>query len=115
MSDKLRSMQVFVSAATAGSFAAAAERLDMSPVMVGKHVSALERQLGAQLIERTTRKQTLTEIGASYLERCRDVLESVDAADRVAEAMRALPQGVLRVSAPVTYGIQRLMPVIAAY
>jgi DNA-binding transcriptional LysR family regulator len=115
MSDKLRSMQVFVMAATAGSFAAAAERLDMSPVMVGKHVQALERQLGARLIERTTRKQTLTEIGKSYLERCRDVLESVDAADHVAEAMRALPQGVLRVSAPVTYGIQRLMPVLAEY
>jgi len=115
MSDKLRSMQVFVIAATMGSFAAAAERLDMSPVMVGKHVRALEKQLGARLIERTTRKQTLTDIGKSYLERCRDVLESVDAADRVAEAMRALPQGILRVSAPVTYGIQRLMPILSDY
>lgn len=115
MSDKLRSMQVFVSAATAGSFAAAAEALDMSSVMVGKHVRALERQLGARLIERTTRKQTLTEIGSSYLERCRDVLERVDEADRVAETLRSLPQGVLRVSAPVTYGVQRLVPVIAEY
>ncbi len=115
MSDKLRSMQVFASAARADSFASAARALGMSAVMVGKHVSALERQLGARLIERTTRKHTLTEIGASYLERCEDVLASVAAADRVAEQLRALPQGGLRVSAPVAYGAQRLTPVIAAY
>lgn len=115
MSDKLRSMQVFVAAATARSFAAAAQALDMSPVMVGKHVQALEQELGARLIERTTRRQALTEIGAVYLERCRDVLASVEAADLVAEHLRAEPQGSLRVSAPATYGEHRLMPVIGAY
>src|SRR5450830_5173 len=115
MSDKLRSMEVFVAAATADSFAAAAQVLDISAVMVGKHVRALEQQLGASLLERTTRRQTLTEIGMRYLERCRDVLASVDTADRVAEVLRAVPQGVLRVSAPVSYGLQRLMPVISAY
>ncbi|NVM78602.1 DNA-binding transcriptional LysR family regulator [Duganella sp. SG902] len=115
MSDKLRSMEVFVAAATAGSFAAAAQTLEISAVMVGKHVQALEQQLGARLIERSTRRQTLTEIGAAYLERCRDVLASVDAADHVAENLRAEPQGSLRISAPATYGEQRLTPVIAAY
>ncbi|MBA5687932.1 LysR substrate-binding domain-containing protein [Rugamonas apoptosis] len=115
MSDKLRSMQVFVVAATASSLAAAGRVLDMSAVMVGKHVSALEQQLGASLLERTTRKLTLTEIGASYLERCRDVLASVEAADHVAETLRAVPQGNLRITAPVAYGAQRLVPVIHAY
>jgi len=115
MSDKLRSMEVFVTAATAGSFAAAAQELDISAVMVGKHVQALEQQLGARLIERSTRRQALTEIGAAYLERCRDVLASVEAADHVAENLRAEPQGSLRISAPATYGEQRLAPVIAAY
>ena len=115
MSDKLRSMQVFVCAAGADSFAAAAQTLNMSAVMVGKHVRALEQQLGASLIERTTRKQTLTEIGSSYLECCQDVLASVAAADQVAENLRARPQGTLRVSAPVSYGAQRLVPVIADY
>jgi DNA-binding transcriptional LysR family regulator len=115
MSDKLRSMQVFTAAATAGSFAAAAQELGMSPVMVGKHVHALERQIGARLIERTTRRQSLTEIGMVYLERCRDVLAGVDAADRVAETLRAEPQGSLRISAPASYGEQRLVPVIGAY
>ncbi|WP_229219644.1 LysR substrate-binding domain-containing protein [Rugamonas fusca] len=108
-------MQVFVVAATANSLAAAGRQLDMSAVMVGKHVSALEQQLGARLLERTTRKLTLTEIGASYLERCRDVLASVEAADNVAETLRAVPQGSLRVTAPVAYGAQRLVPVIHAY
>jgi DNA-binding transcriptional LysR family regulator len=115
MSDKLRSMQVFAAAATAGSFAAAAQELEISAVMVGKHVQSLERQLGACLIERSTRRQALTEIGAAYLERCRDVLASVDAADRVAENLRAEPQGSLRISAPATYGEQRLAPIIGAY
>jgi DNA-binding transcriptional LysR family regulator len=115
MSDKLRSMQVFVSAAMTGSFAAAAQELGMSAVMVGKHVQALEQQLGARLIERTTRRQTLTEIGAAYLERCNDVLAGVDAADRVAEQLRTEPQGRLRISAPATYGEQRLTPVIGEY
>lgn len=115
MSDKLRSMQVFAAAATAGSFAAAAQELGLSPVMVGKHVQALEQQLGARLIERTTRRQVLTEIGAVYLERCRDVLAGVEAADQVAEHLRAEPQGSLRISAPVTYGERRVMAVIGAY
>jgi len=115
MSDKLHSMQVFAVAAASESFAAAAQALDMSAVMVGKHVRALERQLGACLIERSTRKQTLTEIGARYLEHCRDILASVETADRVAETLRAVPQGLLRVTAPVSYGAQRLVPVIGEY
>jgi DNA-binding transcriptional LysR family regulator len=115
MSDKLRSMQVFTAAATAGSFAAAAQELGLSPVMVGKHVQALEQQLGARLIERTTRRQVLTEIGAVYLERCRDVLAGVESADQVAEHLRSEPQGSLRISAPVTYGERRLMTVIGDY
>jgi DNA-binding transcriptional LysR family regulator len=113
--DKLRAMEVFVATVDAGSFAAAAEALDLSAVMVGKHIRALETQLGARLLERTTRRHALTEIGAAYLERCRDVLASVHTADGVAESLRAMPQGVLRVTAPVAYGAHRLTPVIGDY
>ncbi|MFS2206020.1 LysR family transcriptional regulator [Variovorax sp. Varisp36] len=113
--DKLRAMEVFVATVDAGSFAAAAEALDLSAVMVGKHIRALEEQLGARLLERTTRRHSLTEIGAAYLERCRDVLSSVHIADGVAESLRAMPQGVLRVTAPVAYGAHRLTPVIGEY
>jgi len=113
--DKLRAMEFFVAAIDAGSFAKAAEALELSAVMVGKHIRGLEKALGARLLERTTRRHALTEIGAAYLERCRDVLASVRTADGVAESLRALPQGTLRVTAPVAYGAHRLMPVIARY
>ena len=113
--DKLRAMEVFVATVDAGSFAAAAEALDLSAVMVGKHIRALEEQLGARLLERTTRRHSLTEIGAAYLERCRDVLSSVHIADGVAESLRAMPQGVVRVTAPGALGAPRPTPVIGEY
>jgi DNA-binding transcriptional LysR family regulator len=113
--DRLTSMAVFVRVVEKGSFTVAANEFGLSPTMVANHVKALEAQLGAQLLERTTRRQHLTEIGAVYLERCRDVLGSVQEADQVAEALRATPQGTLRVSAPVSWGAHRLMPVIGEY
>jgi DNA-binding transcriptional LysR family regulator len=113
--DKLTSMSVFVRVAEAGSFAAVAEEFALSTTMVANHVRALEHELNERLIERTTRRHRLTEVGAAYLERCRDVLASVAAADRVGEAMRALPQGQLLVSAPASYGTHRLVPLIGAY
>jgi DNA-binding transcriptional LysR family regulator len=113
--DRLTSMAVFVRVAEKGSFAAASGELDMSTTMVANHVRALEAQTGARLLDRTTRRHTLTEIGAAYLERCRDVLASVQAADHVAEALRAVPQGTLRISAPVSWGTHRLVPVIGDY
>jgi len=113
--DRLSSMAVFVRVADAKSFAAAAETLGLSPTMVANHVRALEAHLGARLIERTTRRQALTDIGVAYLERCREVLASVEAADGVAEAARTRPEGVLRVTTSVSYGAHRLVPVIADY
>ena len=113
--DQLSSMAVFVRVAEAKSFAAAAAALDLSATMVANHVRALEDRLGARLIERTTRRQTLTDIGLAYLERCREILASVKAADGVADAVRTQPSGELRVTAPVTYGTYRLVPAIAAY
>lgn len=113
--DRLTSMTVFVRVTEARSFAKAAAGLGMSPTMVAKHIRALEMHLGARLIERTTRTQSLTDIGHAYLERCRDVLTSLDAADTVVEEARTSPEGTLRVTAPVTYGAHRLIPVIAEY
>jgi len=113
--DQLESMAVFVQVAEKKSFATAAAALDLSATMVANHVRALEARLGTRLIERTTRRHMLTDVGAAYLERCRDILASVEAADGVAEAVRTQPTGVLRVTAPVTYGAHRLIPVIADY
>lgn len=113
--DRLTSMAVFVRVAEKGSFTAAADEFELSATMVAKHIHALEAQLGARLLETTTRRQTLTEVGTAYLERCRDVLASMHAADHVAELLQAEPQGRLRVSAPITWGTHRLVPVIAQY
>jgi DNA-binding transcriptional LysR family regulator len=113
--DRLTSMAVFVRVAELGSFTAAATELSLSPTMIANHVRALEKQVGAGLLDRTTRRHNLTEIGLAYLERCRDVLASVHAADHLAEALRATPQGTLRISAPVSWGAHRLVPVIGDY
>jgi len=113
--DRLTSMAVFVRVVERGSFAAVADEFALSTTMVANHVRALEAQLGARLLERTTRRHSLTEIGAVYVERCRDVLSSVQEADQVAEALRALPQGTLRVTAPVSYGAHRLVPLVGQY
>ncbi len=113
--DRLTSMSVFARVAEQGSFAAVARELGLSQTMVANHVRALESALDARLLDRTTRRHALTEIGAAYLERCRDVLASVQAADHVAEALRAVPQGTLRVSAPVSWGTHCLVPVLGAY
>ncbi|WP_148714664.1 LysR family transcriptional regulator [Chitinolyticbacter meiyuanensis] len=113
--DQLTSMAVFVCVAERGSFAAAGMALQLSGTMVANHVAALERRLGATLIHRTTRRHALTVVGTAYLERCRDVLASVAAADRVADQLTAEPSGLLRVTAPVTYGVHRLTPLVTAY
>ena len=115
MLDRLLSMSVFVCAADRRSFAAAAEVFGISPTMVGTHVRFLEERVGAKLLNRTTRQQSLTEVGRLYSERCRQVLADADAADACADEMRAAPRGVLKVHAPVSFGSQRLVPALARY
>lgn len=113
--DRLRSMEAFVTAADSGSYASAAERLGMSAQMVAKHVAALEKRLGAQLLNRTTRRQSLTELGRAYYERCRRVLEEAQAADSLAQICNDTARGKLRVSAPVTFGSSCLMPFLTEF
>lgn len=113
--DRLTSMTIFARAVELGSFSAAAPTFHMSPQLVGKHVRILEQHLGVQLLKRTTRRQHLTEIGASYYERVKVILAEVDAADSLALDARARPSGVLRVNAPVTFGIHSLTPRLVDY
>ncbi|MFP3494758.1 LysR family transcriptional regulator [Pseudomonas sp. SIMBA_059] len=115
MMDRLSSMHAFVMAAESGSYARAAERLNMSPQMVAKHVTALEQRLGARLLNRTTRRQSLTELGSAYYERCKHILTEADAADSLAQIMNDTPRGKLRITAPVTFGSYSLMPLITAF
>ncbi|ATZ96613.1 LysR family transcriptional regulator [Dickeya fangzhongdai] len=113
--DRLTSMSVFVKAAELGSFAAAAEALSLSAQMVAKHVAWLEARLGVRLLNRTTRRQSLTDIGRSYYERCRMVLAEAEAADAIVLDMKATPSGVIRVNAPVTFGSYTLAPFLTHY
>ena len=113
--DKMRSMEVFVRVVEAGSFSAAARALDISTVMVSKHIVALETLVGARLLHRTTRSQSLSEIGEQYAEQCRHILQLVQAAETGVLAMRAVPRGTIKLSAPVAFGGQCLAPAMAEY
>lgn len=94
---------------------AAAEQLGLSPAMVGQHVAALEERLGTRLLNRTTRRQSLTDFGASYFEQCRDILDRVAIADREAETQQTAPRGKLRVTAPTTFGAEALVVSLKRY
>lgn len=115
MLDRLTSMAVFVKAVEAGSFTAAGRTLGLTSQMVGKHVRALEVRLGTPLLERTTRRQRLTEAGRLFHDRCRTVLTEAEAADTVVETLSASPRGRLRMSAPVGFGAVRLAPLMSTF
>lgn len=113
--DRLESLSFFVKAVETGSFSAAAEALRTSPQLVGKHVQLLEQRLGVKLLNRTTRRQSLTEIGRNFYERARIILAEVEAAEALAAETRAVPRGHLRINAPVTFGIHALAPKLHDY
>ncbi|HEV2678681.1 MAG TPA: LysR family transcriptional regulator [Aliidongia sp.] len=110
--DRLMSMAVFVKAVDLGSFAAAAAALDLSGPMVGKHVRFLEDRLRVPLIARTTRRQSLTEFGRAYYERCRVILAEADAADALAAEQLSEPRGKLRVTMPALFGRRCVTPIL---
>ena len=110
--DRLESMAVFVRAVDLGSFAAAAVALDLSGPMVGKHVRFLEERLGVRLLNRTTRRQSLTDFGRAYYERCRVVLAEADAADALAADQFSEPRGKLRVTMPAHFGRHCVTPIL---
>ncbi|GAB7542475.1 LysR substrate-binding domain-containing protein [Cupriavidus sp. 8B] len=115
MMDRLTSMAVFVKTADTGSFAAAALAFGISSQMAGKHVNYLEERVGASLLNRTTRRQSLTEIGKIFYERCKTLLADAEAAESVAQELSASPRGKLRITAPVTFGAFSLVPVVTRY
>jgi DNA-binding transcriptional LysR family regulator len=108
--DRLASMAIFAKAVEVGSFSAAADALSMSSQMVGKHVRTLEDHLGAKLINRTTRRQSVTEMGRAFHERVRTILAEALAAESL-----AIPRGRIRVNAPVTFGAHELALVLPDY
>ena len=113
--DRLVAMEAFATVAKLGSFAAAAGRLRMSSTAVSRHVSNLEDHLGVRLINRTTRRLSLTEVGTAYLERSREILTDIDDLERTAQERQDSPRGTLKITAPISFGCFHLMPAIAAF
>ncbi len=113
--DTLAGMRMFVAVADAGSFVRAADRLGLAKSVVSKHVAALEEHLGVRLLNRTTRSLSLTEAGAAYRERAREVLADVDELEASVGDLVERPRGLLRVNAPVSFGVMHLGGAIADY
>lgn len=113
--DRLAAIAVFVKAVEAGSFSGAGEALGTSPQLVSKQIRQLEQHLGVRLLNRTTRRQSLTDFGQRYYERALIILAEVDIAETMAAETRVVPSGRLRVNAPVTFGTHALAPRLPAY
>ena len=113
--DHLTALKVFRHAVDHGSFAGAARHLGLSPAAVSKNIGELEAHLSVRLLNRTTRRMSLTEAGALYYERVVGVLQDLAEADSSLSAMRDVPSGQLRVSAPTTLTLTYLSPIIPKF
>ncbi|MBK0004615.1 LysR family transcriptional regulator [Erwinia sp. S38] len=113
--DKLSSIEAFICAVESGNFTEAARRLDISAVMVGKHVRQLEELLDSRLLQRNTRRQHLTEAGESYYQQCKAALAQLRLAEDTVENMKRTPSGLLRISAPLNLGSAAIATLVARY
>ena len=112
--DRLTSLTTFVQVVDSGGFSAAGRRLKMSTTMVSNHVQALEDRLGARLLNRTTRKVSLTEVGKAYYDRCTQILSDLQQADEFAGALQSTPRGTLRIYT-ATHIVPFIAPVVAEF
>ena len=112
--DRMTAMATFVKVVEAGGFAAAARKLKMSPSTVTEHIQSLETRLGVRLLNRSTRKLSVTDVGKSYYERCLQILADADDADNVVQASQSTPRGKLSLNASVAIP-PLLAPVIAEF
>ncbi len=102
----------FVTVAQTHSFTQAGQRLGISTAQVSRQVSALERRLNEKLFYRTTRKVSLTQSGQVYYQHCHQLIEGLEAAERAMSNLQDHPRGLIKITAPVTYGEERVVPLI---
>lgn len=102
----------FVAVAETQSFTAAAKKLDTSVAQISRRVSTLEERLAVKLFNRTTRKVSLTEAGQIYYQQCKHLVEGLELAELAVTQMQSTPKGLLKITAPVTFGEQNLAPLI---
>ncbi len=113
--DKLTALTVFRVVCQLGSFSGAARKLRLSNAAVSKNVRELEDELGARLLERTTRRVRMTEAGEAYLRRASAILDELSALDADTKDHGRAPRGTLRISAPMSLGVAQLAPVVGAF
>lgn len=110
--DRLDAMHLFVRVAELGSFSAVAQQLGVARSVVTRQIAALEAHLGVKLMVRSTRRLALTSGGTAYLEKCRVILNLVEAAETGVAEERLTPRGNIRISLPLSYGMKRLAPIL---
>ncbi len=113
--DRLQSMRVFQQVVEEGGFAAAARKLDLAPAVVTRLVGDLEKHLGVRLMQRTTRRLSLTQAGEAYLDRLRTILPDIDEADAMVQAQTREMTGTVHVLAPPVAATHMLAPAIVAF
>jgi len=113
--DRLNSMAIFVEVVNGEGFTAAAEKIGLSRAQVSKSVKQLEEHLGTRLLNRTTRRISLTEIGRIYYERCKSILSDIEEIEGIASAQATKPHGTLMLSVPTSFGILHLNEAIPHY
>ncbi len=110
--DRLDAMHLFTRVAELGSFSAAAQQLGVARSVVTRQIAALEAHLGVKLMARSTRRLSLTSAGTAYLEKCRVILNLVEAAETGVAEERLTPRGNIRISVPLSFGLKRLAPLL---
>jgi DNA-binding transcriptional LysR family regulator len=113
--DRLDAMKLFVRVAELGSFAAVALQMDLARSVVTRQIAGLEAHLGVKLMARSTRRLSLTSAGTAYLEKCRVILNLVEAAETDVAEERLTPRGNIRMSLPLSFGLKRLAPLLLEF
>ena len=113
--NQLNAIKIFRRVIELNGFSAAAGELGMSNAAISKNVSDLEAHLGAQLLVRTTRRMSLTEVGEAYYRRCVSILQDLEEADLTAGSNSAEPRGRLRINAPMSFGLLQVAPLISRF
>ena len=115
MKDRLNGMRVFAQVVEAKSFSAAADKLGMSKSLASRHVSALERSLSVKLLNRSTRRLSLTEAGALYYEHCARIVQEAELAEERLTRTQSEPAGLVRVTAVPAFAVRHVLPALAEF
>jgi len=113
--DKLTTMKAFLAVVQEGSFSKAADKLDISPQLVSKYISALEDNLHTRLLHRTTRKVSVTEAGNQYYQRCQQVVIDIEDMENSLNNLSESVSGVLSISAPMSFGVKHLATLLVDF